>query len=591
MEALDFPAKPASPARSRFAFSLSHSDQSLLRASLDAEETTYDSAARMVRTPFSSPGYHTTLRGGMVHPTRQSLVYAVALLDSGEAARLARAADIFDAVLSQQDCDPSSKTYGVWPWFLEEPLSQMAPPDWNWADFCGAQLLEALLTHEHRLQEPLCQRMKDAVVHAARSIERRNVGPDYTNISIMGAFVTLAAAEAFGISDLHAYALQRLRRFHAHTLWHGAFNEYNSPNYTVVALNELLRLCRYARDPEAREMACALYRLAWEEIAIHFHAPSAQWSGPHSRSYQTFLPNGVQFLLHRATQGRFPAEACTPAIIEECQRMPHECPPDLAGMFLETPSAPLEIHRVFQKGAPDFVGSTYSTPDFTLGSINVGEMWNQRRPLLAYWGTASAPASFRVRCLRNGYDFSAAQFFSVQNHGRLLAGISFATDGGNTHICLDPIRDGRIRIADLRLRFEWEGPDLPRIEIAPSSLKEPVALNFKTIGIGLTIAFARWGDIDAHWEAGHAGACSWLDLVLFSGAETEFQLTDLALAAVAFGLEIKAGSARLPAVRACLKGNQLSLSGNDLHLDFRSGPSTIQDLRSSFCRRSENTTA
>ena len=37
---------------------------------------------------------------------------------------------IIGKVLSLQDTDPSSKTYGIWPWLLEEPLEQMSPPDW-----------------------------------------------------------------------------------------------------------------------------------------------------------------------------------------------------------------------------------------------------------------------------------------------------------------------------------------------------------------------------------------------------------------------------------------------------------------------------
>ena len=42
----------------------------------------YDPQERMIRRAFSSPGYHTTLKGGQVHPTRDSLSYAVALLNT-----------------------------------------------------------------------------------------------------------------------------------------------------------------------------------------------------------------------------------------------------------------------------------------------------------------------------------------------------------------------------------------------------------------------------------------------------------------------------------------------------------------------------
>ena len=109
---------------------------------LSKQDARYDPAEKMIRRPFSSPGYHTTLKGGYVHPPRDSLNYAVALLDSGEPDRLKRAQDILRKVISLQDQDPKSRTYGIWSWFMEEPLEKMSPPDWNWADFCGTQLLQ-----------------------------------------------------------------------------------------------------------------------------------------------------------------------------------------------------------------------------------------------------------------------------------------------------------------------------------------------------------------------------------------------------------------------------------------------------------------
>ena len=115
--------------------------QAFLRA-LDKQDQNYDASAQMLRTPYSSPGYHTTLKDGFVHGTRNSLDYAVASarLRRRRAAPARRA--ILRRVIALQDQDPNSRTYGIWSWFLEEPLDKMSPPDWNWADFCGTQLLQ-----------------------------------------------------------------------------------------------------------------------------------------------------------------------------------------------------------------------------------------------------------------------------------------------------------------------------------------------------------------------------------------------------------------------------------------------------------------
>ena len=95
----------------------------------------YDPKERMLQIPFSTPGYHTALKGGMVHPIRQSLDYAVNLLDTENPEFIERAIAILTRIVALQDTDPASPTFGIWSWFLEEPLPQMRPPDFNGADF------------------------------------------------------------------------------------------------------------------------------------------------------------------------------------------------------------------------------------------------------------------------------------------------------------------------------------------------------------------------------------------------------------------------------------------------------------------------
>jgi hypothetical protein len=386
---------------------------------INATRPTFDSVESMLKVPFSSPGYHTTLTGGTVHPTRESLWYAVALLDTEGKDDCADAMNIFEKVLTLQDIDSDSRTYGIWPWFLEEPLSQMSPPDWNWADFCGSQLLEAMLTHRHCFPREIADKMDAAIIHAANSIVRRNVGPDYTNIAIMGGFVTLVAAELYDIESLHRYALDRLRKLHAYTRDQGGFSEYNSPTYTVVALHELARLLAYTQNSEAREIAEDLYQRAWEEIACHFHVPSQQWAGPHSRTYSTFLSSTIQNLIRSSTSQLCGEER---KLSLGDHRLQHRCPEYLRNFFVELPEARTE-RKCFLKQEIDVVGTTYLGQDFSLGSINHGEFWNQRRALLAYWGLPESPKYLHARFLHDGYDFSSARISSVQQEGRVLAGI------------------------------------------------------------------------------------------------------------------------------------------------------------------------
>ncbi|MHC4313145.1 MAG: hypothetical protein ACYSW3_11850 [Planctomycetota bacterium] len=178
-------------------FSLPQQKAGFLKA-LQQKDPQYDPAEKMLRARFSSPGYHTTLKAGYVHRTRDSLSYAVALLDTGKPERLKRAQDILRRLIALQDQKPKSRTYGIWSWFLEEPLDKMSPPDWNWADFCGTQL--------HRLPDDLQEKVRQSIIHASYSIKRRNVGPGYTNIALMGTYVTHVAGELFDVPELTEYA-------------------------------------------------------------------------------------------------------------------------------------------------------------------------------------------------------------------------------------------------------------------------------------------------------------------------------------------------------------------------------------------------
>ncbi len=83
----------------------------------------------------------------------------------------------------------------------------------------------------------------------------------------MGAAVTLAAGEIIGDGLPVDYGRARLHHFREHTDYHGSFNEYNSPTYTLVALHELERILDPVRDPQARDDAQALRRITWEVIA------------------------------------------------------------------------------------------------------------------------------------------------------------------------------------------------------------------------------------------------------------------------------------------------------------------------------------
>jgi len=528
---------------------------------LSKQDARYDPAEKMIRRPFSSPGYHTTLKGGYVHPPRDSLNYAVALLDSGEPDRLKRAQDILRKVISLQDQDPKSRTYGIWSWFMEEPLDKMSPPDWNWADFCGTQLLQVAHDHMHRLGDELQQQVKDSIIHAAYSIKRRNVGPGYTNIAIMGTYVTLTAGELFGVDELVDYGRKRLKRFYDYTFEQGSFREYNSPTYTVVAIKELSRMLRHVKDPASQKLLRKLYRFAWYHLARHFHPPSRQWSGPHSRCYASLLRDSTLAFIQRAANGKMdflPESEVFESL--EAHRLGAECPDEFFHYFTELPEPRLEV-ETFTRNAPDkhdIIGTTYLHPDYTLGSVNIGDLWNQRRPLLAYWNTDAGPVAMRLRCLHDDYDYSSASIFTVQDKSDILGAVVFATDRGDTHISLDRLKNATIKAKDLRIRLQFEGPALSEqklalsvaewVEGALANLKLPSktalnrSLHFSSgpVTCDFQIPHAVFGGYPVKTETGRDGSTAWLDVVLYNGAQKDINFAEISDAAVIFALSLNA---------------------------------------------------
>ncbi|MEI8089765.1 MAG: hypothetical protein WCG63_09250 [Opitutaceae bacterium] len=512
----------------------------------------YDPTEHMLRRPFSSPGYHTTLTGGFVHSTRDSLAYAVGLLDTGRATDLDRAIEVIRRVVALQDSDPTSKTYGIWSWFLEEPLARMSPPDFNWADFNGVSLLQIARDHRERLPADLARAVDNSILYACRAIKQRNVGPSYTNIAIMGTYVTLVAGELYELPEFKSYGLDRLRRFYDYTHANGAFEEYNSPTYTLIALYELSRLKAHVRSLEAQPMIDALVSRAWEEIATHFHSPTRQWAGPHSRAYTSLNRSAALAAIQRGTAGRVQLGADDPD--REELRLPLACPAHLEPLFgpLTTPRT---VTETFIKRT-ETVGTSFLHPKFALGSVNHGDLWNQRRPLLLHFGSTARPGYVQLRFLKNNYDFSSAIFTGTQREGLVLGAVHLVTDGGDTHISLDKVKAGKIRARDLRLRFEIGGPAAQQVRTTTQQIKTP------DLDISIRFARARFDGHEAQITTGGDGSMQWVDAVFYNGPDREFDLAALDEAFAAFAFCV--GTAIEPTLK--LEAGQATVTAADLSL-------------------------
>lgn len=484
----------------------------------------YSDEHQMLGTPFRSPGYHSLVaEGTWVHPTRQSLAYAVALVDRGEAEDLARAEKIIRKVLTLQVSDPSHDYYGIWPWLLEEPVDKMAPPDRNWADFLGAQIAVLLKDYPKRLPGDLVEAMRTSLRHAAVEIRQRNVQPSYTNIAIMGGGVCAAAGELLADDEMLAYGRDRLQRCVADAAYHGSFNEYNSPTYTMVALNEAERVLQLVEDEAARTAAEQLRQAAWQIIADSFHPATGQWAGPHSRAYSDLiLPNLADYLNEQAGAeiAARDSDNGRPLTYDVLRHLP--CPDELRERFIRLPCDPLEIRRTFirkENEADSIRGTTWHTADACLGSVNRSMMWTQRRTLIGYWRTEDEPVVvFRQRFLHDGDDYASIGVRNDQRGPRVLSLFEPLRNHGSWHPTLDRPENGVFRAKDFRVRYQLAGRNPAATKLDEQTF-ELAAGNRRAV---IHVLPGRFDGRDVVWECGVKDGLAVVDGICYGGDPKDF---------------------------------------------------------------------
>ena len=366
------------------------------------------------------------------HPVRESLYYALVLLELADRSLQGRAEAVIRRVIALQETgDPQAKTHGLWPYFLEDPVSSWPWPDFNWADFNGMTLLLIRQRHGRRLPAPLVGEIERAIMRAAICIRRRNVNLNYTNIAIKGTFVALSAAEMSGDGELLGYALDRLRRLRDAVMAAGGFAEYNSPTYAAVSLAGLHAIATYAEDSRARALVAPLIKRFWRDIAERLHPETRELAGPHARAYTIRLgeaPELLGSLIEKASRGAvvYPQVQGREAFgaLYACV-LSVNVPAEIVAALSAPASRPCETVVCSQANPSEAprVQTTWLEPAFCLGSVSFQDGWEQRHNLIAYWKSHDGKvASLAHRYLRDDRPCCSGYFVSEQREGAVAAG-------------------------------------------------------------------------------------------------------------------------------------------------------------------------
>ena len=481
-------------------------------------------------------GYHSNFeKGTKVHPTRSAMDFAAYLIASPDAEHRKRGNALLGKVLELQDQNPESRTFGLWSWYAEEPLKEMAAVDFNWADFQGAVIAVILHDYSDRLTDENREKAKKALENCCAAIVKRNVGPGYTNIAIMGATVTAAAGEILDRPEFLEYGRKRIQKSLEHHQQVGGFNEYNSPTYTMVVIYELERMLHLVKDADCRAAAVKLLGEAWKTIAWHYHVPTGEWAGPHSRTYSDRLPPGTRnAILSRVglTSEKSGADILVPSM---------SAPEILQHYFRDASSKPVKRMEFYAKGRPYFEvgGISNIGPVLAFGSASYYTFWEQARGLIAYWTMQDAPSAvLRLRFLHDGNDFSSGWGRSLQSDAKILTTVGVVKNQGSMHPHFDKPKDGVFHAQSFEIVFQLDAKDATakkldenRFELAAGPVRAVVH----------TVSGSNFDGRPVIWKIEQKKNLASVVGILYEGEEKAFPFHTMGDMQIATGLELLQG--------------------------------------------------
>lgn len=402
---------------------------------------------------------------GRKYATRINASYARSIYEQYYEPYYDRASNILRKLCALQDQDETSRTYGLWPVTFEEKLSEMAVPDYNFADFIGSTLICLIKEREELLEQELAEEIKKSIYRAAYCSMKRHVGLDYTNVICMSCFTIIGAGEVLKDAELIKVGTKELKRLVEYTRFCGTFSEYNSPCYIGVAAGAIANMMTYLEDSQCRKMACELNDYLWKMGARHYSSTFQEYTPPYIRNYSD-LDNGRDaFFIWCATEGKYgrliEGKSDAGSIIR--------CPEQFYPLFEENGwyeyqyykkndlREPEEDATIVQNlDSPDLTAYSYKTKEFLFGSFQKTDLWGQRRTHMVIWNPEKKRC-LKLCALKDGVDFSSAMAYTIQDKNRAMTLLGFSNNHGDKHYIVDPLKGSKIKASKLSFMLKLGG--------------------------------------------------------------------------------------------------------------------------------------
>lgn len=417
-------------------------------------------------------GYHTR-KSGNLHHTNAAVMYADNVFYLGLSEYYDEARSCLWGVINAQDKREDYPTFGLWSSFIEEPCEEMINPDYNLADFNARHLARILKKNADCLDDELKEAATKALYRAAQCSIKRNVSPDYTNISFMSLNTIVCAGELCGNEAFFKRGKERLKKVRDYNMIAGTFTEFNAPSYAPLALEEIGRMMDLFEDEDCKRWASEMNYIGWEMVLSHYHEELNQICPPNMRSYNSITANYTEELIFLGTDGEFGTIGEKPNVGAFIS--PSICPDELVEKYLRTkPDYPKFLEETFYKknnlrtpdedtvivrnlNSPDLHSYSYLADSYLMGAFEKTDMWTQRRSSMVCWGKQGKMTTFRIRCMNDDYDYCSGMVYTRQLENVQLSHTGFVTDHGDFHYILDKEIKSTLTTKKLWFKFELEG--------------------------------------------------------------------------------------------------------------------------------------
>ncbi|MEM7030358.1 MAG: hypothetical protein AAF629_12380 [Chloroflexota bacterium] len=222
-----------------------------------------------------------TTEYGTFHESRKGARLAHDLVANGTPQDLALAEKVLTATLNCQELRDGDPHFGNFLWMAEDDVVF----DLNAVEFCLEHLIPMMIKYADRLSAEMQEQILTAIRLGLEEIRRLDVLVAYSNITVLDILNTCLGGELLANPQIAQRGYMKLVQWIAFTDQAGVPFEYNSPTYTAVTLRALKYLIDLAQDEPTRIRAKTVVARLGLSVALHIHAKTGRWAGPHSRAY------------------------------------------------------------------------------------------------------------------------------------------------------------------------------------------------------------------------------------------------------------------------------------------------------------------